>query len=89
MAGELLTSVLGSHPIGPGPNNGAPALAISDIEIHRAGNLWLGQHGGNAVAEARRRVADCQEAGDRDGADVWLRIVVAIESLSAPTGNVH
>ncbi len=64
-------------------------MAISEMEILRAANLWLGQHSGNAVTEVRRRVAELQEAGDRDGADAWLRIIVAIEALSAPAGNVH
>ena len=64
-------------------------MAISEMDILRVANLWLGQHGGNAVTEARRRVSQLQEAGDRDGADAWLRIIVAVEALSAPAGGVH
>ena len=56
----------------------------SDLDIYRAARLWLGQHGDDAVAMARRKVAELQTAGQRDGADVWLRIIVAIETLLTP-----
>ena len=56
----------------------------SDLDIYRAAHLWLGQHGDDAVAMARRKVAELQTAGQRDGADVWLRIIVAMETLLAP-----
>lgn len=56
----------------------------SDLDIFRTANLWLGQHGEAAVAEARRRVAELQAVGQRDSADVWLRVIVAIESLQMP-----
>jgi hypothetical protein len=54
---------------------------MSDLDVARAANLWLGQHGDAAVATARRRVAELQAAGARDDADVWLRMIVAIEAL--------
>ena len=44
----------------------------------------LGQHGDLAVEKARERVADLQAKGDRKGADVWLQIIVAIETLRQP-----
>lgn len=56
----------------------------SDLDIYRAARLWLGQHGDDAVAMARRKVAELQTAGQRDGADVWLHIIVAIETLLTP-----
>jgi hypothetical protein len=58
-------------------------MAISDIDIFRSANLCLAQHGVDAVDEARKRAAELQTAGDRDGADVWLRIMLAIETLQA------
>jgi len=60
----------------------------SDLDIFRAANLWLGQHGDAAVEQSRRRVAELQAAGERDGADVWLRIIVAIETLRTSQSEV-
>ena len=56
----------------------------SDLDIYRAAHLWQGQHGDAAATMARRKVAELQTAGQRDGADVWLRIIVAMETLLAP-----
>jgi hypothetical protein len=62
---------------------------ISDLDIFRSANLWLGQHGDAAIAEARRRVAELQAAGQRDGAGVWLRIILAIETMTLPPTGAH
>jgi hypothetical protein len=61
----------------------------SDLDIFRAAKLWLDRHGDAAISEARRRVAEFQAAGERDGADSWLRIIVAIETLLAPLPGIH
>jgi hypothetical protein len=56
-------------------------MSVSDHEILQSASLWLDRHGEAAVIEARKMVASLQDAGDRDTADVWLRILLAIESL--------
>jgi hypothetical protein len=56
----------------------------SVLDIYRAAHLWLGQHGDGAVREARRKVGELQAAGQRVGPDVWLRIIVGIETLQTP-----
>jgi hypothetical protein len=56
----------------------------SDLDIFQAANLWAARHGDAAVLEARKMAAQFQAAGDLDGADVWLRIIVAVETLLAP-----
>jgi hypothetical protein len=61
----------------------------ADLDVFRSANIWLSQHGDAAVEKARRRVTELQAAGDRDGADVWLRIIVAIETLLAPLPGIH
>jgi hypothetical protein len=33
------------------------------------------------VAEARKMVAGFQDVDDRDSADVWLRILLAVETM--------
>ena len=55
-----------------------------DLDILRSANLMIGQHGDLAVEKARERVADLQAKGDREGADVWLQIIVAVEMLRQP-----
>ncbi|GGF00382.1 hypothetical protein GCM10011611_02480 [Aliidongia dinghuensis] len=62
---------------------------ISDLDIFRSAKLWLDRHGDAAIVEARCRVAELQSTGDRDGADVWLRIVIAIETLLTPMAGTH
>ena len=59
-------------------------MSVSDHDILRSANLWLHRHGAIAVAEARKMVAGFQEVGDRDSADVWLRILLALETLRGP-----
>ena len=60
----------------------------SVLDVFRAANIWLNQHGAAAVEQARRRVTELQAGGDRDGADVWLRIIVAIETMRTPQTEV-
>ena len=62
---------------------------IASRYIYRAAHLWLGQHGDAAATMARRKVAELQTAGQRDGADVWLRIIVAMETLLAPRASTQ
>ena len=56
----------------------------SEHDILRTANLWLLRHGEAAVVEARSVVSRFREAGDLDGSDLWLRVIVAIERLAAP-----
>jgi len=56
-------------------------MPVSDLEIFQTAKLWADRHGPAAIAEARKMVADLQQTNDRDGADVWLRIILAIETL--------
>ena len=58
-------------------------MPVSDLEIFQTANLWADRHGAAAIREARKMAAGFQQAGDRDGADVWLRIIIAIETLRA------
>lgn len=59
-------------------------MAVSDLDIHRSAHQWISLHGENAVAKAREMVEAMREKGDDDGADVWLRIIVAIGSFGGP-----
>ena len=63
------------------PPRYAYRMAVSDLEIFQTAKLWADRHGASAITEARKMVADLQQADDRDGADVWLRIILAIETL--------
>jgi hypothetical protein len=50
--------------------------------------MWAQRHGRDATARARVMVYAMREKGDSEGADVWLRIIVAIDALSeALTGE--
>ncbi len=53
----------------------------SDLDIYRAANELIKQHGEAADIEAAMRADPCLAAGDMEGEAVWIRIVKAIEEL--------
>ena len=55
----------------------------SDLDIYRAANEIIKQHGEDAVIEAAMRADAMLEAGDVDGRAVWKRILKAIDELLA------
>jgi hypothetical protein len=57
---------------------------VRDIDIWRAANLLLKQHGADAETEAAKRADLMLERGDRDGQIVWQRIRRAILDWQAP-----
>lgn len=63
---------------------------ISDLDIWRAANLMIRQHGDLADLEACRLADVMLDRDDPDGQVVWLRIRRTIAELQAgPTGPVH
>lgn len=65
-------------------------MAISDLDIWRAANLLIRQHGAQAELEACRFADMMLDRSDRDGQLVWLRIRRAIAELQArPTVLAH
>jgi hypothetical protein len=66
------------------------AMPASDLEIERSAHLFIELHGDAATAKAREMVAEMRRKGDHDGADMWLRIIVAIGEIGdAPAGARH
>jgi len=59
-------------------------MPISDPDIHRSAHNWIQLHRDEAVVKARQMVEEMRRRGDDDGADKWLRIIVAIGTLGAP-----
>ena len=55
----------------------------SDLDIYRAANELINQHGEDAPIHAAMRADELMEAGDMDGKAVWLRIVKAIDVISS------
>jgi DNA-binding GntR family transcriptional regulator len=43
-----------------------------------APHLFIQRHGDEAIAKAREMVKEMRREADHDGADKWLRIIVAI-----------
>jgi hypothetical protein len=64
-------------------------MSVSDLDIHRAAHQWIAQHGDLATAKAREMVERMRAKGDVEGADTWLRIIVAIGTLGAPPTESH
>jgi hypothetical protein len=62
----------------------------SDLDIWRAANLLIRQHGTDAELETAKRADLMLERGDLDGQSLWRRIRRAIVELQAsPTGLAH
>jgi hypothetical protein len=83
------TSGAPPHPYRPDHSSSDAAFdnrnpAVSDLDIARAARQWIAQHEGDAMTKARQMVEQMRREGDDDGADKWLRIVIAIGSLGAP-----
>ena len=63
---------------------------IPDLDIWRAANLLIRQHGEDAELEAAKRADLMLERGDLDGQSLWRRIRRAIVELQAPpVGPLH
>jgi hypothetical protein len=63
---------------------------IPDLDIWRAANLLIRQHGDDAEIAAAQRADLMLDRGDQDGQLVWLRIMRAVAKLqAAPTGPAH
>jgi hypothetical protein len=61
-------------------------MRASELDIQRKAHLWFHRHGDEAVLKARGMVEDSRKNGDEEGADTWLRIIVAIGALARPVG---
>ena len=59
-------------------------MPVSDLDIARSAHQWIQLHRENATAKAREMVETMRKKGDEDGADTWLRIIVAITTLGEP-----
>jgi hypothetical protein len=59
-------------------------MPVSDSDIHRSAHLFIQLYCNEATAKARRMVEQMRRKGDTEGADTWLRIIVAIRELGEP-----
>ena len=59
-------------------------MPVSDLDIARSAHLFIQLHGDEATAKAREMVGEMRRKRDNDGADTWLRIIVAIGELGEP-----
>jgi hypothetical protein len=64
-------------------------MTVSDLDVLRAAHLNLERYGDQAVAKAREMVRTLKERGNNDGADTWLRIIVAIEAMRQEPSGAH
>ena len=61
---------------------------VSDLDIYRAANLLILQHGEDAETFAAQRADEMLDRGERDGQLVWLRIKRAVAELQAASSGV-
>ena len=54
---------------------------IPGLDIYRAADLIMKQHGEDAPIESAMRADSMLEAGDLDGLAVWKRVLRVIEEL--------
>jgi len=60
---------------------------ISDLDVWRAANPLIRQHGGDAGIEAARKADQMLARGDLEGELLWIRIGRAIAALNAPPSD--
>jgi hypothetical protein len=65
------------------------AMPDSDHDIHRSAHQLIQLHGDAAMAKAREMVEEMRRQGDHEGADKWLRIIVAIGELDDPPSDAR
>ena len=61
------------------------------IDVYRAANLLVGQHGESALIYAALRADHLFDRCDLNGRAVWLRVIDAIRNLqeTEPSGPIH
>jgi hypothetical protein len=64
-----------------GLDAGDVAMDVSDVVIRRFAHLFIQLHREEATAKARRMVEEMLRDGDRDGADNWRRVFIAMREL--------
>ncbi|HEV2100952.1 MAG TPA: hypothetical protein VGR45_18745 [Stellaceae bacterium] len=63
---------------------------VPEVDIWRAANLLIHQHGADAVFAAAQRADLMLDRRDGEGWVLWLRIRQAIKALQAPRqGELH
>ena len=69
---------------GPKSLNHSSGNAAARTFDKRLAHLFTQLDGDQATAKARKMVEQMRRKGDHDGADKWLRIIVAIGELGEP-----
>ena len=64
-------------------------MSLSDLDIQCTAHQWIQLHRDDALPKAREMVEKMRRRGDEDGADVWLRIIVAIGALAELPGGAR
>jgi hypothetical protein len=62
-------------------------MVITDYVIHRTAQSYNDTYGPNALDKARARILYFQKNGDSIGADMWIRVTIALKEL-ANTGRI-
>lgn len=71
-------------------HSGHHSSGIDEREIWACALEALRQHGGDAAVHAAMRADELLEAGEREGAVTWQRIILAINALDgSQTSTAH
>src|SRR6185437_8338187 len=65
---------------GSAPNQGSASMPRSDRDISLMARLLKGRYGSHASKEAGRRADIKRGKGDREGALMWMMVLMAIEA---------
>jgi hypothetical protein len=57
-------------------------MPITDYHIHRAAQSYTDIYGAKAIEKARERILYFQKNGDSIGADMWIRVTIALKDLA-------
>jgi hypothetical protein len=62
-------------------------MLITDYVVHRAAQSYADTYGSKALDKARERVLFFQKNGDSIGADMWIRVIIALKDLANTGGT--
>ena len=61
-------------------------MPVTDKDIYASAQIFIKQHGNNALSEALAKMDQFQEKGDLEGRECWNKIAAAIKWMQDDRG---
>jgi hypothetical protein len=73
----------------PGRKNASRSrrLPVEEMMINDYARQLMDAHGQRAIAEAAQRAAECERMKDKDDANIWRRVEIALKAMRGPIAS--